>query len=324
VSVGDLIGLSRDLGARFTLVGVLPMALLALFVLALIWSGAPAEAPDPGRILDEARDLDAWSAALLFLGLVVAALVAQPLQLALVRALEGYWAGIPLGAAMSAPGRALQNRRLERLEQRLAEPVATIDEAHALFLQRTRTLPRRPERLLPTRLGNVLRAGEERAGAPYGLDAVAVWPRLYPLLPETTRALVDDLRDQLDLGARLCVTFLAAAAISLALLAQHGWWLAVPAACLLLAWLAYRGTLASGLAYGDGMRTALDLHRFALLQALHLPLPTTRAAELVVNRQLTDFLVDDAPIAFLYSHDGTGTAPPEGHPMLPEPPGSLP
>jgi hypothetical protein len=290
-------------------------------VLALVWSGAPGEAPDLDRILDEARDLDAWSAALLFLGLVVAALVAQPLQLALVRGLEGYWAGTPLGAALTAPGRALQGRRLRRLERRLAEPVATVDEARSLFLERRRVFPERPEDLLATRLGNVLRAGEERAGAPYGLDAVAVWPRLYPLLPETTRALVDDLRDQLDLGARLCVTFLAAAAISLAFLAQHGWWLAVPAGCVVLAWLAYRGALASAAAYGDGARTALDLHRFELHKALHLALPATRSAELVVNRQLTGFLVADDPVDLAYSHDGAGTAPPDGYPDLPEPPG---
>jgi hypothetical protein len=322
VNVTDLIGFSRDLGVRFTLVGVLPMALLALFVLALVWSGAPADAPDVDRILDEARDLDAWSGALLFLALVVAALLAQPLQLALVRGLEGYWAGTPAGARLSAPGRALQERRLARLEARLSEPVATIDEAHALDLRRTRYFPERPEHLLPTRLGNVLRAGEERAGAPYGLDAVAVWPRLYPLLPDGTRLLVDDLRDGLDLGARLCVTFVAAAVVAFALLAQHGWWLLVPVACALLAWLAYRGAIASALAYGEGISTAIDLHRFELHKALHLALPATRAAELVVNGQLTAFLVAEARIDFAYAHDGTGTAPPGGYPELPTPPAS--
>jgi hypothetical protein len=296
------------------------MALLALFVLALIWSGAPGDAPDVDRILDEARDLDAWSGALLFLALVVASLLAQPLQLALVRGLEGYWAGTPFGARLCAPGRALQAHRLERLEHQLSQPVGTIDAAHALQLRRTRYFPARAEHLLPTRLGNVLRSGEERAGAPYGLDAVAVWPRLYPLLPDGTRLLVDDLRDGLDLGARLCATFLAAAVIGLALLAQYGWWLLVPAACALLAWLAYRGSIASALAYGDGIRATIDLHRFELHKALHLALPATRAAELVVNGQLNGFFVQDAAIDFAYAHDGTGAAPPGGYPDLPTPP----
>src|SRR3954469_15825509 len=118
------------------------MGLLALFVLALAWSGAPGDAPDLDRILDEARDLDAWSAALLFLGLLVAALIAQPLQLALVRGLEGYWPG--------TPARARQARRLARLERQFAEPQDTIDAAHALKLRRTRLFPARAERLLPT------------------------------------------------------------------------------------------------------------------------------------------------------------------------------
>ena len=60
----------------------------------------------------------------------------------------------------------------------------------------------------------------------------------------------------------------------------------------------------------SGIRTAIDLHRFELHKALHLALSATRAAELVVNAQLTTFLVADAPIDFAYAHDGSGTARP--------------
>src|SRR4051794_38846601 len=91
VSLVALIGLGRDIGSRFALVGLLPTGLLALFVLALVWSGAPGDAPDLDRVLDHARELDAWAGGLLFLSLVVLTLVLQPLQLVLVRWLEGYW-----------------------------------------------------------------------------------------------------------------------------------------------------------------------------------------------------------------------------------------
>ncbi len=51
-----------------------------------------------------------------------------------------------------------------------------------------------PELLRPTLPGNVLAAVESRAGEPYGLDAVVAWPRLYPLLGEGVKAVVDDRR----------------------------------------------------------------------------------------------------------------------------------
>jgi hypothetical protein len=122
------------------------------------------------------------------------------------------------------------------------------------------------------------------------------------LLPDGVRALVDDQRDALDLAARFCVIFATAAAVSLALLATHGWWLLVPAACLLLAWLSYRGAIAAAIAYGEGIRAAIDLHRFDLLGALHLPLPATLEQERAVNEQLSLFLRQSWPVDLVYEH----------------------
>ncbi len=305
MSVTDLIGGVRDLGARFALVGVLPLASLALFVLALLWSGAPGEPPDLDRILDHARALDAWEGALLALALVLAALVAQPFQLALVRLLEGYWGYGRAGRRLAAPGLWLQRRRHAALVARLG-PVRSRDAALAMVgteLARRRLFPEREDDFLPTRLGNALRSAERRAGAPYGLDAVVVWPRLYPLLADALRALVDDRRDQLDLASRLTVVFGAAALASFGLLVRYGWWLAVPAGCLALSWLAYRGAVAAAVAYGEQMRAAIDLQRFDLLRALHVPLPETLEREVVANRLLMKLLRQDEAIPLGYAHE---------------------
>jgi hypothetical protein len=302
MSVADLIGFGRDLGTRFALVGLLPGAVLALFVLALVWSGAPGAAPDLDEILDHARDLDAWAGGLLFLALVVVALVLQPLQLALVRALEGYWP-----EPLARRGRKRWQRRYETLSEKAAPRAEVPDAATVAAMadaesRLQRLFPSDPEWLLPTRLGNALRAAESRAGEPYGLDAVVVWPRLYPLLPDGVRALVDDQRDGLDLAARFCAIFAAAAVISLVLLVSHGWWLLVPAACLLLAWISYRGAVAAAIAYGEGIRSAIDLHRFDLLAALHLPLPATLEQERAVNEQVSLFLRQNWPVELVYEH----------------------
>ena len=303
MSVVDLIGLGRDIGARFALVGLLPGLVLALFVLALLWSGAPGDAPDLDLILDEARELDAWAGALLFLALLVAAIVVQPLQLGLVRWLEGYWPRV---------ARPLTERRREHYERRVtaleattaprrkpltAEELASMSEAASEL----RLLPPR-EHVMPTRLGNALRAAEVRAGDPYGLDIVVAWPRLYPLLSDPVRAVVDGQRDALDVNARFCAVFAAAAVISAALLAAHGPWLLVPAGCLVLAWLAYRAAVAAAIAYGESIRAAVDLHRFTLLESLHLPLPATPEEERALNARLSRFLLQGVPLDAPYRH----------------------
>jgi hypothetical protein len=111
------------------------------------------------------------------------------------------------------------------------------------------------------------------------------------VLDETVRALTDDRRDQLDLSARFCAVFALAAVVLLGLLLMHGWWLAVPAGCLVLAWLACRGTVTAALAYNEALRVAFDLHRFDLLTALHLPLPESREEEKAQNDDLSAFLL---------------------------------
>ncbi|MGH8614770.1 MAG: hypothetical protein ACREYF_22775 [Gammaproteobacteria bacterium] len=42
-----------------------------------------------------------------------------------------------------------------------------------------------PVKALPTRLGNILLAGEHYSYRHYGIDTIIFWPRLYPLLPES-------------------------------------------------------------------------------------------------------------------------------------------
>jgi hypothetical protein len=56
----------------------------------------------------------------------------------------------------------------------------------------------KPKRLLPTRLGNALRAAEDRAGQRYGLLTVTILPRLYPYLSERVRRPCN----QLDVAVR--------------------------------------------------------------------------------------------------------------------------
>ena len=280
---------AKELGARFLLVGLLPSAFLTLLVVALLWSGAPASAPDAVRAARAVEALGGSDAALFGLAVMLLALLLQPLQLAIVQLLEGYWGPLATGSGAWGALWAGRHRRAKgRLTRALAgdDPRAANDAAWRLRYY----YPQHDDRVMPTRLGNVLRAAEDFPELQYGLDAVVAWPRLYPLLPERLAALLDDQRLQLDLAARLTATLALAAAVSAALLARHGGWLAVPVALAALAWLAYTGAVHAAVAYGEQVQSAFDLHRFDLLTALRQPLPADQAAERAANAALCDVL----------------------------------
>jgi len=300
--IGSLTGVTKDLGLRFNVVSLLPTAALALFVFGLLASGAPDHAPDIHRLSKRVASMNAWQAGAAFLALIAFALVLQPLQLSLVRLFEGYWGRSRLGELLAAPGMRLARYRRRALERATmlpagSEPSPQQVEAMVVATRRLeRSFPPENE-LMPTQLGNVLRAAENRAGGRYGLLTVVTWPRLYPLLPDKTAAIVDDQRDQLDISARFCAVCLLGAAVSLGLLATHGVWLVVPAAALVLAWICYRAAIAAALQYGVGLETAYDLHRVELLRALHLKLPTDSVSERTTNEAISTFLLQGPSFA---------------------------
>jgi hypothetical protein len=310
--IGSLTGVTKDLGLRFNVVSLLPAGTLALFIFGLLASGAPGHAPDIDRLSKRVASFDAWQASAAFLALIAFTLILQPLQLSLVRLLEGYWGESRIGRLFAAPGLALARRRRQSLERatKLAgdpgsKPSQQQEEAMVAAARRLdRSFPPEDE-LMPTQLGNVLRASENRAGGRYGLLTVVTWPRLYPLLPQGTVQIVDDQRDQLDLAARFCVVSLLGAAVSLGLLAPYGIWLLVPAAALVFAWISYRAAVAAALQYAVGLETAYDLHRLELLRGLHLRLPTDSKSERTTNEALSTFLLQGPAFAELeYDYGG--------------------
>ena len=158
-------------------------------------------------------------------------------------------------------------------------------------------------RVLPTDLGNTLRAMEEVAGNRYGLDAVTLWPRLYPLLPEDLREAVDDRRNQLDFAVRVCFLAGAWAAVAAGVLRGQPSWMLLPAVALLMAWTAYRSAVAAAHGYGELVQVAFDFHRFELHKAFHLPVPKDLQQELATNPRLTSFLLRGRPTDFEWHHD---------------------
>jgi hypothetical protein len=143
--------------------------------------------------------------------------------------------------------------------------------------------PAQTEKLMPTRLGNLLRAAEMRPLNKYELDAVICWPRLWLVLPDSVKKELQEARAELNTAARVWLW-------SLLFLIWTVWaWWAAPVG-LLSALFAYRWALDAAATYCDLLESAFDLHRTDLYKALRWPIPANPVEERELGRQLTVYL----------------------------------
>lgn len=247
----ELVG--RFATARVILIGVLPTATAALFIMFLVAAGAPGPL-DLAKAWQSTTYTRVVQAIPAILGVALLAIVLLPLQPVFVRLLS-----IRLTSSRSWKALFLAVR---------GKPVSLGD-------------------FEPSRLG--MSAYPNLPDAWYGLYRKLAWPRLYPLLSERVRAMVDDRRNEADFAVRLCVTSFLTTIVSGILLrsSDKGALLA-----LIPAVLTYLGYFAASLAtasYIEACRVAFDLHRFDLLTALHIKLPTTPGDELDIYKNLNEF-----------------------------------
>ncbi|MER5726815.1 hypothetical protein ABT084_00425 [Streptomyces sp. NPDC002138] len=206
----------------------------------------------------------------------------------IVRCLEGYW-------VFPGPRRWLRVRLgrradadIARLRLLAAPPAASLDAERlaerARLTRRVRSVPLVPARRMPTLLGNVLRASEDRVRAHYGLDPVVCWPRLWLLLP-------DAAKDEVTAAHRslLLVTHVWVCAVAASVWSVWSLW-AIPVS-LLAALLTYRGfLLASARAHAELVESCFDLYRHQLYVSLRWPLPRDPLVEYEAGRRLTAYL----------------------------------
>ena len=206
MSLSTLIGgVSGELGLRFNLLGIVPSVILFLFLFILIslWTETPTSAPDVSIAIKKIETISAQQAIFIFIAILLLALIFQPLQLSLVRLFEGYWGNSVVGKKIGNLGKRVQWERREKLK-------TTVEDENEVY----RYYPKKDEGLLPTSLGNVLRAAEDNVGRKYNLTAVIIWPRLYALLPDGIKNILDDERNQLDIAIRLSAVLMLCAIAS--------------------------------------------------------------------------------------------------------------
>jgi hypothetical protein len=182
------------------------------------------------------------------------------------------------------PARAATEPRPAReqaTERRLArEQAAELGAAE----QRLHWLPADPAMVMPTRLGNVLRAAEARPAMKYGLDAVACWPHLWLLLGNDSREEIARARAALDAAIRLWLWGALTVVWTV-----WAWW-ALPLALVVTVASYYGSMVGAARAYGDLLDAAFDLNRGALYGALRWPLPASPAEESRQGEAISEYL----------------------------------
>jgi hypothetical protein len=223
--------------------------------------------------LDAARQVTAGVAAAA--AIVLFATITGTQVVALTRLLEGYWGTTWAARSLSKLGRHRQVSRRIKMAS---------DTSEMGYLRSYLAFPPEPSPVLPTRLGNALRAAESYPGDKerWGLDASFWWPRLYLVMPDSARAQVDDARSALDQLAVLSVLSGSFAVVGLGLSCAGlnlaaGLGSAVGA--LLLSRVSYLAAVTSATVLGELVRSSYDLYRSDLLARLGWSAPATLEQE---------------------------------------------
>lgn len=171
---------------------------------------------------------------------------------------------------------ALQAKGLATLSAAESRRAARLD-------RKLHRLPIRPPDQRLTRLGNLMSASEARPLVRYGLNSGVVWPALWLVLPEFTRAELQAARGSLDSAVRALVW-----GVLLAVWTVWTPW-ALLAATLVTA-VAFATLLRRAEAFGDLTEAAFALQRTELYTKLRFPLPTTPEEDRIVGEQVTQYL----------------------------------
>ncbi|GAA0328156.1 hypothetical protein GCM10009540_55030 [Streptomyces turgidiscabies] len=289
---------------RLIVVGFVPCGLFLGCLWALVRAGSfTGRRSDWGAVAPVTPGAVAAALLALSVGSGLLALLLQPFQVRAVRVLEGYWDRWPVTARLAGVLVEVQRRRWEVLRER-AQRRAPSQAARRIRADAGRRLGTRPpvDALLPTALGNALRAGEMSAGERYGLSTLGSWPRIYMQVSDRMSDVLRSTRDALDVATNLCWSFLALTVVSAAALYDepaHRW---LSAAALVLAAVAYKGAVIAAQSYAGLMRVVFDLYRFDLADALHYPLPADRDEEDALFANVSDLFTGQGRPDLPYYH----------------------
>ncbi len=212
----------------------------------------------------------------------------------IMRFYEGYWPLQLRGFFVALPwlgeGKIWEDKSKKRAEAEKKKNRLEYNNQHAQLYY---NFPSRAERLMPMRLGNVLRAAEDYSKSAYGMDCVFWWPRLWLLLPEAVQKDINESVTPIMAMLNFSTLIIFVGLGSTIYMGQIGQWpqcLLVLSGGIILSLVSYWSAVALARSYGERIRSAVDLYRFDLLKSLHQPPPKNLSSEEELWKQLMVWL----------------------------------
>lgn len=287
--MGSLLSAISGQFAKFIILGTLfPVVVVTALNLMFVVPLLPPSHQIPIHIEKIAVGDEKWQAVFLtFLVLILTGLL-YDLNIPIIRLYEGYaW-------RRSVFGRILRHFEIQRrgratdLRQQGAalrtNPAATPAQTAEAAGQHSRLgqflnseLPDSEGLVLPTRLGNVIRAFERYPSQAYGIDAIALWPRLVGKLDAAFASTIDEAKTSFDFMLNMSflsgLTSLFIVTIGVLFPLPLRWAFVAPLLLKLLLFLVltavfYYFAVNRAHDWGSQVKSAFDLYRFDLLKAL--------------------------------------------------------
>lgn len=241
---------------------------------------------------------------LLILGGValIAGLILSGSSFYITRVYEGYplmkLRGTRLGGWLWDGVISLQGRRFDRLlrvrDDRSCDSAKRATAAWCL----DRWYPKQRSKLLPTRVGNAIRAFEQHSNTRWGLDGITAWPRIDALLTADERELLVDAKINFYVFMNASASGFAVGvclAIDAAVNKSPSFWQALLYAIPFVAgYVLYRAAIGPAIEWGSAVRASVDLHRLDLYEKLGVRKPRSFTDERAV--------ADKVNKALLYGH----------------------
>lgn len=126
--------------------------------------------------------------------------------------------------------------------------------------------------VMPTRIGNVIRAFELYPYRRYGIDSTFFWPRLTALLPGAYREQIEGAETTFDFFLN-CSVLLALSTLAWIFVGFYygSWWaVLVVVVAMVMSYGSYQLTCEAAISWGDWVKGAFDMYRGTLLSQIGL------------------------------------------------------
>ncbi|MEL7358245.1 MAG: hypothetical protein AAFN40_16980 [Cyanobacteria bacterium J06560_6] len=179
-----------------------------------------------------------------------------------------------------------ENIRVFFKERRRRHKGLTAQESndYAVLEGQLKLYPAQPNSMMPTRLGNILRAAESRPRAKYGLDTIICWPVLWLVLPDGVKVELMQARASLDRSVRLWSWSILFTVWSI-----WAWW-AFPIGILTASFVYKFWILSAATSYGQLLEATFDSHRMEIYKVLKVKFTTAISEEKKFGTEITNYL----------------------------------